>query len=227
MSRYLQGALAAAAWLLSVTLSPAQIAPSSSWEKEIANFEAQDRAAKPPKGSVLFAGSSSIRLWRSLAADFPDFKTINRGFGGSVLADTVEFADRIIIPLEPRLIVLYAGGNDLHGGKTPEEVAADFRAFVAKIHEHLPKTHIDYISISPNPARWAEVDKVKEANALIEKQCAKTKGCTFINIFPHMLGEDGQPRPELYGPDRLHMTPEGYQLWVKMIRPHLGQPAKP
>ncbi len=126
------------------------------WEKEIAAYEASDRASPPPKGGTLFIGSSTIRLWKSLAEDFPDYKVINRGFGGSEIADSTHFADRIIFPYEPKQIFLRAGGNDIHAGRLPEEVAADFADFVRVVHGRLLNTEIVYIAVNPAPALGRE-----------------------------------------------------------------------
>ena len=123
--------------------------------------------------------------------------------------------------MRPRLIVFYAGGNDIHGGKTPERVFADYKAFVAEIHAALPRTRIAYISIAGNPSRWAEVQRVKEANRLIEAHTKTDPRLQFINVFPRMLGEDGQPRPEIFVADRLHMNERGYQLWKEIIGQYL------
>ena len=191
------------------------------FEKEILAFEASDKTNPPPQDAVLFLGSSSIRLWKSLAADFPRHKVINRGFGGSQISDSVLHAGRIAIPYQPRLIVFYAGGNDIHGGRTPERVFADYKAFVAKIHAALPKTRIAYISIAGNPSRWSEVERVKEANRLIEAQTRTDSRLQFINVFPRMLGEDGQPRPGIFVADRLHMNERGYELWKEIVGPYL------
>ena len=122
------------------------------WEKEIAAYEAADRVNLPPKGGALFIGSSTIRLWKTLAHDFPDHKVINRGFGGSEIVDATHFADRIIFPYEPRQIFLRSGGNDIHAGRLPADVAADFREFVRVVHERLPTTEIIYIAVNPAPA---------------------------------------------------------------------------
>src|SRR5687767_2366409 len=123
------------------------------WEREITTFEARDRTNPPPKGAVLFVGSSSIRMWTNLAADFPKLQVINRGFGGSAVADTTHFADRIIFPYEPAKIVLYAGDNDIARGDSPEEVLQNFQAFVKKVHVQLPKTKIYFLAIKPSPSR--------------------------------------------------------------------------
>ena len=195
--------------------------PFAKWEKEISAFEEKDKLNPPPKGGIVFVGSSSIRKWTTLSEDFPHHHVLNRGFGGSQLIDSVHFADRIVIPYEPRMIVLYAGGNDIHAGKSPEQVFADFQAFVAKVREKLPKTEIAYISIAGNPSRWAEVEKVKAANAMIEGFIKDQAGLKFINVFPRMLGSDGQPRPEIFVADRLHMNPEGYKLWTEIVGQYL------
>ena len=191
---------------------------------EIETFEASDKTNPPPAGAILFIGSSSIRLWKSLAQDFPGHKVINRGFGGSQVIDSVNYADRIVLPYKPRLIVMYAGGNDINGGKSPEQVLADYKSFVTKVHSALPQTKIAYISIAPNPARWVQVERVKAANHLIEAHTKTDPRLTFINVFPKMLGEDGQPKPDIYVADRLHMNEKGYALWKGIVAPYLVSP---
>ena len=188
---------------------------------EIRAFAMSDLTNLPPRDATLFIGSSSIRLWKTLAQDFPNLQVVNRGFGGSQIIDSVNYADRIVIPYRPRRIVFYAGGNDINAGKTPQQVAADFQSFAAKVHAALPRTPIAYVSIAPNPARWAQVEKVREANRLVEDFTKRTKHLSFINVFPHMLGPDGLPRPEIYVADRLHMNEQGYALWKRIVGGHL------
>jgi len=193
------------------------------FEKEILAFEASDKTNPPPKDAILFVGSSSIRLWKTLAEDFPQHRVLNRGFGGSQINDSVRYASRIVLPYRPRQIVLYAGGNDINAGKTAEQVFADYREFVRTVHAALPKTSIAYISIAPNPARWAQVDRVRKANGLVEAHTRTDPRLRFINVFPKMLGADGQPRPEIYVSDRLHMNAEGYKIWTGIVGPYLDR----
>ena len=190
------------------------------WESEIRAFEEADRRAPPPRGAVLFVGSSSIRLWKTLAEDFPTTKVINRGFGGSHLADAVYYADRIVIPYRPRLILLYAGSNDLAAGKSPERVFEDYREFVEKVRRQLPPTRIAYISIAPNPARWHLVSQMRAVNDLIRTYTARDRRLIYIDVFAAMLGPDGKPRPELFIEDKLHMNATGYRLWRSIIAPY-------
>lgn len=191
------------------------------WEKTIQAFEEQDAENAPPKGEIVFIGSSSIRMWKT-DEDFPEFTIINRGFGGSQTADSVEFAERIAIPYAPRLVVLYAGDNDIAAGKLPEEVFEDTKTFFALIHAALPKTRIAYIAIKPSLARWSLVDKMRETNALIRAHTETDSRLQFINIDSPMLGDDGKPRAELFLNDGLHLTREGYDLWNSIIRPYLS-----
>ncbi|WCJ60131.1 SGNH/GDSL hydrolase family protein [Fontisphaera persica] len=220
------------AWLGWCLLLAPLTAPSATndfarWEKEIAAFEAADRTNPPPARGILFIGSSSIRLWKTLARDYPRHHVLNRGFGGSQIADSVHFAERIVFPYAPRKIIMYAGGNDINAGKSAEQVAADFRAFVQKVHQRLPQTRIAYLSIAPNPARWAQVERVREANRLIREFTQTDSRLEFIDVFSHMLGPDGQPLPDIFVEDRLHMNEKGYALWKKLVEPYLGPPDKP
>jgi len=191
------------------------------FEKEIRAFELADAKRPPPQGAILFIGSSGIRLWKSLAQDFPDHQVINRGFGGSHISDSVYFADRIVIPYKPKMIVFRAGSNDINAGKSPEQVAADFRAFVDKVRAALPETRIVFMSINPSPIRVANMDRERRANELIQAYVASQPNMDYIDIFTPMLGADGKPRPELYIIDRLHPNAEGYKLWTKITEPHL------
>ncbi|MDG3002381.1 GDSL-type esterase/lipase family protein [Paludisphaera mucosa] len=191
------------------------------WEKEIAAFEEADRKAQPAKGGVVFVGSSTIRLWKTLAEDFPDHKVVNRGFGGSEIVDSTHFADRLIFPHEPKQIFLRAGGNDIHDGRLPRDVAADFAEFVRVVHARLPHAEILYIGLSPAPARWGEVDKGREMNRLIRQMALRMPRVGFVTADEFTLGPDGMARHELFVEDRLHLSPMGYKLLAERVRPYL------
>ncbi|MDB6171435.1 MAG: hypothetical protein JWL59_746 [Chthoniobacteraceae bacterium] len=191
------------------------------WESEIAAFEKADQAEAPAKGGIVFVGSSSIRLWKTLGHDFPNYPVLNRGFGGSEIVDSTHFADRIIFPYEPRMVVLYAGGNDIHAGRSVDEVFENLKVFLASARAHLPKARIAYISIAGNPSRWAEADKVKALNKRAEEFIQTQPNMKFINVFSEMLGADGLPLPDIFVADKLHMNAEGYKIWTRVIAPLL------
>jgi lysophospholipase L1-like esterase len=195
------------------------------FEREIKAFEALDRVRPPATNSLLFIGSSSIRLWKTLAEDMKGLPVINRGFGGSQMSDVTYFADRIVLPYRPREVIVYAGDNDLAAGKTPEQVRNDYAAFVTKVLGALPKTRITYISIKPSPSRWQLAEKIRAANSLISQFTASDERLDFIDVFTPLLGNDGKPRPELFVADKLHLNEIGYQVWATIIRARLNERA--
>jgi lysophospholipase L1-like esterase len=195
--------------------------PSAKWEKDIRAFEEADRKAPPPKGAILFIGASSTRRWTTLAEDFPEYKVINRGFGGSQTADSVYYADRIVIPYKPRVIVLQTGGNDINAGKTAAQVLADFQAFVSKVRAELPDTRIAFTSLSPSPRRWEQAEEQKKANRLVQDYVRAGRNLDYIELWDQFLGPDGKPREDLFVEDRLHNNAGGYKIRAQVVRPHL------
>lgn len=201
--------------------SPAA-AQAGRWDKELAAFAARDKATPPPAGGVLFVGSSSIRLW-DLDKFFPKLKAINRGFGGSQIADSVEHVELLVLRHKPRTVVFYAGDNDIAQGKTPETVANDFKAFAARVHAALPETRIAFIAIKPSVLRWKLIEQVRDANSRIRAFCNADDRLGFVDVDGPMLGWDGKPRPELLVEDGLHLSPAGYELWTTLVRPFVEQ----
>jgi len=194
---------------------------SPEWANDMARFRAEDAARPPPSAPIVFTGSSSVRMWEGLAADFPGKPVINRGFGGSQLRDAVHHADQVALRYRPRMILVYAGDNDIDAGRSPEQVLQDFRAFVARVRRELPRTTIGYLAIKPSPARAEQLARQQQANALVRAEAARLPRVVFIDVATPMLGADGQPRPDLFLEDRLHMNRAGYALWRQVVAPYL------
>lgn len=227
------------AWIATVAVACAGMAPtqapadlhavsaaldppsSPEWATDMARFAAQDAATPPPAAPVVFTGSSSVRMWATLASDFPGVPVLNRGFGGSQLRDAVHYADQIAVHYRPSMILLYAGDNDINDGRTPQQVLRDFQAFVARIRRDLPDTPVAFLSIKPSPSRLDQLARQQQANALVRAEAARMRHVTFIDVATPMLGADGKPRPELFLEDRLHMKPAGYALWRSVVAPQL------
>ena len=191
------------------------------WEGEIKTYEASDRTNPPPKHGILFTGASTVRRWTTLAQDFPGQPVINRGVGGSEVADITHFADRIVFPYEPRMIFLRSGGNDIHAGMSGEETFADFKEFVATVHAKLPDTRIVFISQNPTLARWEQRDKEQTFNNLVRGYTKQTPYLKYCEISDMVLGEDGKPRADLFVSDKLHFNAAGYKLLAERVRPFL------
>lgn len=194
---------------------------TNKFENEIRAFEQADQQKPPQPGSILFTGSSSIRMWKALDEDLPKWRVLNRGFGGSQIDEVNFYFDRIIPQHKPSTIVMYCGGNDINTGKSAERVFEDYKKFVGKVRAALPETHVAYISIAPNPARWNQMDRVREANRLIKDFAQREKNLSFIDVYPHMLGPDGMPKPDIFVDDKLHMNANGYAIWKEVVAAHL------
>jgi lysophospholipase L1-like esterase len=197
----------------------------SRWEKNIKRFEARDKTNPPPKDKILFLGSSSIVRWKTDAL-FPNHTTINRGFGGSQISDSLEFADRILLPYQPRTVVFYAGDNDVASGESSQQVVDDYKALVTKTHAALPKTKFVFVAIKPSLARWNIWPKMKQANEAIAAFSKSDPRLEYLDIATPMLGADGKPKRELLSKDRLHLSAEGYRLWTSLTLPLIGKPDK-
>lgn len=196
------------------------------FEKQVQSYEAADKASPPPNNPILLVGDSQFFRWKTLQEDLPDFTIINRGIDSFQFSDILTFFDRLVLPYKPRLIVLHVGGNDVHNGKTAEQVLADFKAFVAKVRAVQPKIPIAFSSITPGPGRWDEADRRKQTNKLIKDYIATQKNLRFIDLWDAMLTSDGKPREELWVADRIHPNHDGYLVRVKIMRPLLGKPDK-
>jgi len=198
--------------------SPEVAVPTALWDAPLAVFAAADDKQAPPPGGVLFVGSSSIRLWDGLEKDFAALPVvIKRGFGGSRLSDCVHYLDRLVIRYRPRLVLVYAGDNDLAEGKTAADVLHQFEAFVQGVRSALPATRIAFISIKPSPARASLLAEIRRANTLVEQFAATQPGVAYIDVYSPMLAADGTPRGELFKPDELHLNATGYALWTSVI----------
>lgn len=189
----------------------------SRWEKDIQKFEAADKKNPPEKGSVLFLGSSSIRMWK-LDKWFKGKPYINRGFGGSEISDSIEFMDRIVLPYEPKTIVFYAGDNDINKGKSAERVLKDYQTFVKGVHKHLPKTRVLFVAIKPSISRWKLSGEMKKANDMIAKYSEKDKRLGYVDIWTPMLNEEGKPAKKWFIKDNLHLSEAGYKLWTAIVK---------
>ena len=195
------------------------------WEKDIGSFEEWDSKNTFASNAVLFVGSSSIRLWATREC-FPEFAVINRGFGGSQISDVNYYANRIVLPYKPKVIVFYAGDNDIAAGKNPKRVFDDFRKFVKLIHNHLPRTRIIFISVKPSLSRWSFWPSATEANLMVKELSDKNERLAFADVGKVLLGHDGRPNTKLYVKDKLHLNSKGYEAWTKLLRPMIEKEFK-
>jgi len=188
------------------------------WEEEVKAIEEAHLGLKSV--DLLFIGSSSIVLWNSLKRDFKAYSVVQAGFGGSRIQDSIDYFDRLVVPYQPKLVIMFSGTNDIHGdtdSAPAEYVLEKVDAFTQILKSKCPQSKFFYISITPTPSRFHVLTEVLKANRLI-KHLAKEKGFTFIDLQPEFLNE-GKPKPELFTQDNLHLNDVGYKKWVLVIKP--------
>lgn len=193
------------------------------WEKTIQELEAQDRAESHPDDSILFVGSSSIRLWKDIASDLAPYHPIQRGYGGAKWSDVAIYADRLIRPHQFRAAVFFVG-NDISGrdtDKSPAEVAALFEYVLGRVRNHNAQAPVFHIAVTPTESRFKVWPKIKAANSAVRSFCDRTPDTYFIGTESIYLDGEGQPRPELFRDDRLHLNRDGYMRWAAIVKSHL------
>ena len=202
------------------TLLPAQSIPDpdpTRFQSAIDKFLTQDKQQLPPDGCIVFAGSSSMRMWPT-ATLFPDLPVVNRGFGGSQFSDLNHFADQIVFAYKPSIVLVYEGDNDIHAGKTPEQVLEDYQEFARRLHAKHPRAILMYLPVKPSLKRWNRWPVMKKTNDLISTEAGKHNWQEIVDTATPMLGQNGRPRKELFVADGLHLNDAGYKLWSAIVR---------
>lgn len=191
------------------------------WAMQIRTYEKQDRKQFPKPGQILFVGSSSIRYWKTLKQDMAPLPVINRGFGGAHLSHVNHYAQRIVFPYKPKIIVLYAGENDISHGKPASQVLSDLKVFIQSVAKNLPKVPIYYLSIKPSVLRWKTWKTMQAANQQLKAYVVQTPGVEWVDVSSSMFLPNGKVRKDLFVWDRLHMNAKGYNLWTTVLKPRL------
>ena len=191
------------------------------FEKDIQKFIDADGISLPPENAILFIGSSSIAMWKSLEKDMHPFQVINRGFGGAHIAHVNNYLKEIVLPYRPKGIVFFCGSNDIYALKSPKEVFQDFLYFFQFIKSNLPSTKVFVIGLKPSIARDHQKEKQIKWNESVSALATQDNNLFLIDVRSVMLLENGKANPELFIEDGLHMNSKGYELWTKLVRLYL------
>lgn len=187
--------------------------------EQIEAFMDWDQKNSFPEEGIVFVGSASIRRWATASA-FPNHSVINRGFDGAHISDVGFYYEQIVKPYSPAIVVLFAGGNDIVGGKSPERVLADFQSFSRRVQADLSDTRILFLAIKPSFARWRVWPTFSEANRLIKDFVGQQPNLTYVDVATPLLNEDGQPK-DVFIRNGLHLNESGYLLWKEVLEPYL------
>jgi lysophospholipase L1-like esterase len=201
--------------------APAQDQGPDRWEDTIKKFEQQDQENPPASGAILFVGSSSIAMWKDLADYFPGHRVLNRGFGGSDFTDLIYYAERVIFPYKPSMIVVYEGDNDIAKGESPDKVLENAKTLRNLIRRAAGKTPVVFISPKPSIARWDLRTKYEEVNDKLKKYASDEPDTEFADVWSASLGSDGKVLNNIFLEDNLHMNAAGYKIWQNVLLPYL------
>lgn len=198
------------------------------WEKEVSNLLEKDKTETYSDDAILFIGSSSIRLWDDIAKDMAPYEPIRRGYGGAKFSDLIHFTERIVYPHNFQALCIFVA-NDITGGnddRTPKEVLTLQKQVIKTVRKKYPAVPIFQIAITPVNSRWSVWNETQQANALMKANAEKTPNLYFIETADGYLGEDGKPISALFRDDQLHMKPDGYHIWARIIKAELDKVLK-
>ena len=192
------------------------------WSGAVEKLKARDAEEKHPEDSILFIGSSTIRMWENIVQDMAPYHPIQRGYGGAKYGDLVVFAEEMISPHRFRAMVIFAG-NDVLGKETdatPEQVAGWFRQIAAVARAREPNADVFCVAVTPTPARWNLWNRIQEVNAALQAACAEDPKLHFVPTSESYLdvNGDGKPKPEFYEDDNLHFNKDGYVVWAGRVK---------
>lgn len=189
------------------------------FESAVARYEEEAKKDPPPEGCTLFVGSSTWTIWgKGVSKDFPDWKAVNRGFGGSTIPDLLRAMDRIILPCNPDRVLFFCGTNDLAGGTPPQRVFENFETFLQRLWEARPDAKVFYVPAAHAPSRERIWEKTDTYNGLVKKLAETEKRVIYVDTLSAMKNADGTTKEELYLNDRLHMNRAGYEVWIPILK---------
>lgn len=191
------------------------------FESDIASYEEYDKAHPFPEGAVLFVGSSSVKMWKTMDDDLSQVTAVNRGFGGSQFSDLLYYLDRIVTSYKPSKIFIYEGDNDISSGKKIKDILNDAMKVRQQIASKLPEVPVYFIAAKPSVARWKLQKKYEQFNSLLAVYASETARTGFVNVWQPALDENGEVRTDIFLEDNLHMNEKGYAIWTKAIQPFL------
>jgi lysophospholipase L1-like esterase len=190
------------------------------WESTILKFESSDKETPPPEGVNLFVGSSSI-VMLDVVRLFPEYKVLNRGFGGSQFSDLLYYVNRVVTPYKPAKIFIYEGDNDIFLGENPKNILKEAKKVRKIIAKKLPGVPVVFISAKPSVARWKLKEQYESFNRGLKKYAKRAKLTGYADVWSPMLDQSGKVFTHIFREDGLHMNDEGYKIWQAVLKPYL------
>lgn len=181
------------------------------------------------KKEIVFYGASNFRLWKEMDEDMKPFIVQNHGFGGSTDKDLLERAERLLYPYNPAIVVFQTGSNDCSQLKgTDDEIYNQIIERKLKMfetfHENLPDAKFVVISGILMPGRNEYDGIIKRVNQYLRELADQTDYLYFVDAEEMTLDEKGNPIPEMFISDGIHLTHKSRIRWAEdYIKPVLEQ----
>ncbi len=189
------------------------------FESEVRQISAKFDSLGWKSSGTVFTGSSTIRMWKSLGEEFPTENLLNTGFGGSKASDLERHLFPLVIKFEPSRVFIYEGDNDIWAGVPGQDILQSLEKIVTRIHLSNPSTEIFLIGAKPSPSRWDKRNEYLKFNQQLRDYCEALEKVEFVDTWQALTTADGNPRPELYIQDQLHLNQEGYKIWTELFKP--------
>ena len=178
------------------------------------------------EGAIVFVGNS-ITDGCEWSEFFPEFVVLNRGISGDI-SEGVLYRLPSIIELKPTKVFLKIGTNDLARNIPAQTLFDNICLIIDQIREQSPETEIFIQSILPvNDAfgmfsgHTSRTPEIKWVNSQLQEWAENRTKVTYIDLFNRFRNEDNDLMNIKYTNDGLHLTGEGYRLWVEILNPYI------
>lgn len=172
------------------------------------------------KPTVVFVGSSSVRMWKNVEDLSKDHFIINTGFGGSTAEDLLVYTRPLILDHGPDQVFIYEGDNDVFMHQSLRKIMRRMRKITSQIWDQNPDCEVVIISAKPSIARWDFKKKYLRLNKKFSRWASRKDRMIYADVWTPMA-PDGELNQSLFIEDNLHMNSEGYWLWTQVLQPLL------
>ncbi|MGN1419902.1 MAG: GDSL-type esterase/lipase family protein [Eubacterium sp.] len=196
-----------------------------SYDNEVSSIS-EKYDANENQGNIIFYGASNFRLWTDMEEDMKPYIVQNHGFGGSTDKDLAEYADTLLYPYNPNIVIFQTGSNDYVNlkGSDEEKVNACIeykKQMFEEFHKNLPDAKFVVMSGLLLPGRSQYVNITQQVNEQLRELCDNKDYMYFVDASD--MTYNGQSyNTELFRDDQIHLNHQGQLLWCNnYIKPAL------
>ncbi|HKW18425.1 MAG TPA: SGNH/GDSL hydrolase family protein [Terriglobales bacterium] len=204
---------------------------------QLARYRQANAQLKPPapgENRVVFFGDSITDIWK-LDESFPGKPYINRGIGGQTTSQMLVRFRQDVIDLQPKVVVILAGTNDIAGNTGPisnDDIEANFASLaeLARLHNirvvfsSLLPVH-NYTPRSQDFFAQRPMSRILALNDWLKGYCAGS-GLVYLDYFSALLDDKGLLKRDL-ADDGLHPNKTGFAIMAPLAEDAIQQALAP